>query len=60
MESLSGTDVVGLLRGFMYAGARSIVASLWQVDDLATFKLMTTFYGELGQRSKRYAPHSWE
>src|SRR6185295_10092586 len=32
----NGDDVVGLTRGFLYGGARSVVASLWQVDDRAT------------------------
>ena len=43
----SGDDVVGLTRGFLYSGARSIVASLWQVDDRATETLMTSFYRAL-------------
>ncbi len=42
-----GDDVVGLTRGFFYAGASSIVASLWKVDDLATSHLMTRFYSAL-------------
>jgi CHAT domain-containing protein len=43
--------VIGLTRGFMYAGARRVVASLWQVDDLATAELMRTFYrGMLTER----------
>jgi len=33
-----------LTRGFMYAGAERVVASLWQVDDLATAELMKRFY----------------
>jgi len=44
----SGDDVVGLTRGFLFSGARSIVASLWQVDDRATGELMTGFYEALG------------
>lgn len=51
----SGDDVVGLTRGFLYAGAASIVASLWQVDDLATSTLMTRFYEELGKGERRAA-----
>ena len=43
-----GDDMVGLTRGFMYAGARSVVASLWRVDDAATLALMREFYSNLG------------
>jgi len=45
----NGDDVVGLTRGFLYAGTRTIVASLWQVDDRATSDLMTAFYRSLGK-----------
>ncbi len=48
----SGDDVVGLTRGFLYAGSSSVVASLWQVDDEATSQLMIRFYAELAQKSK--------
>ncbi len=44
---LNGDDVVGLTRGFLYAGSSNIVASLWQVDDLATAELMKRFYVNL-------------
>jgi CHAT domain-containing protein len=43
----TGDDVVGLTRGFFFAGARSIVSSLWQVDDAATEQLMVEFYRAL-------------
>lgn len=48
----SGDDVVGLGRGFLYAGARSIVSSLWSVDDKATGVLMQSFYRNLGTHNK--------
>ncbi len=51
----NGDDVVGLTRGFLYAGSRSIVASLWKVDDEATSYLMTRFYSALKGTSKREA-----
>lgn len=52
-KTAGGDDVLGLTRGFIYAGARSIVSSLWQVDDQATAQLMTRFYGNLLQRQDK-------
>jgi CHAT domain-containing protein len=43
-KEIKGEGLVGLTRGFMYAGAERVVASLWQVDDLATAELMKRFY----------------
>ena len=48
----NGDDVVGLTRGFLYAGAATIVASLWKVDDQATSDLMRAFYTNLGRTGK--------
>jgi CHAT domain-containing protein len=42
-----GDDIVGLSRAFIYAGAPSIVASLWTVEDEATSQLMVSFYTHL-------------
>jgi CHAT domain-containing protein/Tfp pilus assembly protein PilF len=42
-----GDDIVGLNRAFIYAGAPSVIASLWRVDDQATGLLMRTFYAQL-------------
>jgi CHAT domain-containing protein/Tfp pilus assembly protein PilF len=39
--------LIGLTRGFMYAGAARVLASLWSVDDSATAKLMKIFYKHL-------------
>ncbi len=42
-----GDDVVGLVRAFMAAGAPTVIASLWPVDDRASAELMTDFYEQL-------------
>lgn len=39
-----GDDLIGLVRGFLYAGAASTLASLWMVDDEAMARLMAEFY----------------
>lgn len=42
-----GDDIVALNRAFMYAGAPSVIASLWTVDDESTSYLMVSFYRHL-------------
>jgi CHAT domain-containing protein len=55
-KEIKGEGLIGLARGFMYAGAPRIVASLWKVDDRATSELMKRFYqGLLGPEALRPA-----
>ncbi len=51
----NGDDVVGLNRGFLYARANSIVASLWSVPDEPTRVLMISFYKNLKKMDQRNA-----
>jgi CHAT domain-containing protein len=46
-KQIKGEGLMALTRGFMYAGAKSIVASLWKVDDAATSQLMAEFYKQI-------------
>lgn len=43
-QEIRGEGLVGLTRGFMYAGSSRVLASLWSVDDRATSELMKSFY----------------
>jgi CHAT domain-containing protein len=42
-----GDEVVGLTRAFIYAGAKSVLGSLWNISDEATTSLMMEFYRNL-------------
>ena len=46
-KEIRGEGIVGLTRGFMYAGAPRVVASLWRIDDRATAELMRRFYAHM-------------
>jgi CHAT domain-containing protein len=54
-----GDELMGLLRGFFAAGAGSLLASLWRVDDESAAEIMSTFYGlwyrEQGAQTKAAA-----
>ncbi len=44
---MGGEGLIGLTRAFQFAGARSVLASLWKVADQSTGELMKRFYGYL-------------
>jgi CHAT domain-containing protein len=49
-KEIRGEGIVGLTRGFMYAGAPRVMVSLWSVNDRATEELMAVFYQKLLQQ----------
>ena len=51
-KEIRGEGLVGLTRGFMYAGTPRVVASLWKVDDKATAELMRHFYRAMLQEPR--------
>jgi hypothetical protein len=52
-ESLGGEELAGLAQAFLHAGARSLVVSLWSVNDPATEALMGGFYRHLAEHSDK-------
>ncbi len=54
-KEIKGEGLVGLTRGFMYAGAARVVVSLWSVNDKATADLMTRFYEKMLKQGQRPA-----
>jgi CHAT domain-containing protein len=46
-DPIPGEGIVGLTQAFFYAGAQSVVSSLWEVEGVQTEKLMKTFYTQL-------------
>ena len=50
----AGDEILGLARGFLTAGASSLIVSLWTVNDAAASRLMTDLYGEM-QRGRSAA-----
>ena len=55
-QNVKGEGMVGLTRGFMYAGAQRVAVSLWSVDDEGTAVLMQKFYQKMLQQ--KLAPAS--
>jgi CHAT domain-containing protein/Tfp pilus assembly protein PilF len=54
-KEIKGEGLIGLTRGFMYAGAPRVVASLWKVSDKATAELMKQFYQKMFKEGMRPA-----
>jgi len=54
-KEFRGEGLVGLTRGFMYAGAARVVVSLWNVNDKATAELMARFYKAMLRDNQRPA-----
>jgi CHAT domain-containing protein len=49
----AGDELLGLVRGFLYAGAQSLLLTLWDVHDASTSEFMTSFYRRLGDSQDR-------
>ena len=54
-KEIAGEGLIGMTRGFIYAGVPRVVASLWQIDDRATAALMKRFYEPMLTRGERPA-----
>lgn len=54
-KEIRGEGLVGLTRGFMYAGSPRVVVSLWSVNDRATAELMAKFYQNMMKENLRPA-----
>jgi CHAT domain-containing protein len=46
-KEVRGEGLIGLTRGFMYAGTPRVVSTIWNVDDRASAQLMSRFYEEM-------------
>ncbi|MGB3508921.1 MAG: tetratricopeptide repeat protein [Microcoleaceae cyanobacterium] len=51
-EEIRGEGLVSLTRGFMYAGAKRVVVSLWSVEDNSTSELMQNYYRKILETGK--------
>jgi len=50
-EIPAGDEFVGLTRAFLSAGASTVIASLWEVNDSSTARLMQSFYRKVSEDS---------
>jgi len=51
----NGDEIIGLTRAFIYAGAPSVVTTLWKVNDRASYELVQEFYTNLKTKKKSEA-----
>ena len=49
----AGDELLGLVRGLLYAGAQSLLLTLWEVHDRSTADFMTSFYRRLQQQGNK-------
>lgn len=54
-EVPAGDDLVGLTRAFLFAGSPTVMATLWEVNDVSAVRLMSKFYQQLGPMDKASA-----
>lgn len=54
-QEISGEGLISLTRGFIYAGASRVIASLWNVNDRATASLMAELYRSMEEKGMRPA-----
>jgi CHAT domain-containing protein len=54
-KEIKGEGLVGMTRGFMYAGAARVMVGLWNVNDKATADLMSKFYQNMFKEGRRPA-----
>jgi CHAT domain-containing protein len=50
---IGGDEVVGLVRGLLYSGARAVLLTLWDAYDSSTAAFMKTFYGAFGDQTSK-------
>ena len=53
-KSIKGEGVMSIARGFQYAGARSVLFSLWKINDRSTAEIMTSFYSNYNSSSSAF------
>jgi CHAT domain-containing protein/Tfp pilus assembly protein PilF len=54
-QEIKGEGLIGLTRGFLYAGATRVLATLWEIDDRTTAEAMKKFYQGMLRRGERPA-----